>query len=113
MGNSFSHPPSKHSTPVVCYTRLRAPPLEDEGDPGAGLVAQHAHRIPEEERERVLERFVRLENERNSPGNGLGLSLVKAVTRVHRAKLWLGDNNPGLVAELRFTRKKPVETEAT
>ncbi len=69
--------------------------------------------IPEEDRDRVLEHFVRLENERNSPGNGLGLSLVKAVTRVHRAKLWLGDNNPGLVAELRFNRIKPPESEAT
>lgn len=67
--------------------------------------------IPEQERDRVLERFVRLENERNSPGNGLGLSLVKAVTRVHRATLWLGDNNPGLVAELRFTRRKQSPDE--
>ncbi len=61
------------------------------------------------ERERVLERFVRLENERNSPGNGLGLSLVQAVTRIHGGKLVL-DENPdapsGLVATLCFTRQK-------
>jgi len=61
--------------------------------------------IDAEDRERVLERFVRLENERNSPGNGLGLSLVHAVTRIHGGELLLADNindNGGLLATLRF-----------
>ena len=64
------------------------------------------------ERERVLERFVRLENERNSPGNGLGLSLVQAVTRIHGGKLVLDENldsSSGLVATLQFTRQKIPE----
>ena len=58
--------------------------------------------IPEEDRERVLERFVRLEAARNSPGNGLGLSLVKAVSRMHGVDLVLGDAEPGLRVEMRF-----------
>lgn len=58
--------------------------------------------IPRHERDRVLQRFVRLENERKSPGNGLGLSLVQAVARMHGAELRLADNQPGLVATLRF-----------
>jgi len=69
------------------------------------IVADNGPGIPEHERERVLERFVRLENERNSPGNGLGLSLVQAVVRLHGATLILYDNEPGLRAELTFKRK--------
>ena len=37
--------------------------------------------VPEDDRERVIERFVRLENSRNAPGAGLGLSLVAAVAQ--------------------------------
>jgi signal transduction histidine kinase len=52
--------------------------------------------IPSEDRERVVERFVRLENSRNAPGSGLGLSLVAAVARAHRGRLDL-DEGPGAV----------------
>jgi len=69
------------------------------------IVRDSGPGIPAEERERVFERFVRLENERNSPGNGLGLSLVQAVVRIHRANLKLDDNNPGLVVSLCFTKR--------
>jgi len=58
--------------------------------------------IPESERGHVLERFVRLETSRHSPGTGLGLSLVAAVARLHDAELTLEDNHPGLKAVLRF-----------
>lgn len=67
------------------------------------IVSDNGPGIPEADRERVFERFVRLENERNTPGNGLGLSLVQAVLRIHRAKLKLEDNNPGLVVRLCFS----------
>ena len=52
--------------------------------------------VPEADRERVVERFVRLENSRNAPGAGLGLSLVAAVARVHRGRLEI-DEGPGCV----------------
>ncbi len=52
--------------------------------------------VPEDERERVVERFVRLENSRNEPGAGLGLSLVAAVARAHGGRLEL-DEGPGMV----------------
>ena len=58
--------------------------------------------IPAEERERVFKRFVRLDNARNTPGNGLGLSLVKAVADLHDAQVELADNQPGLKVILRF-----------
>jgi signal transduction histidine kinase len=71
------------------------------------VVADNGPGIPEEDRARVTERFVRLESSRNSPGTGLGLSLVAAVARLHEAELSFEDNNHrGLRATLTF---KPVE----
>ena len=59
-------------------------------------VGDHGIGIPASDRDRVLERFVRLEASRSRPGFGLGLSLVAAVARVHGGTLRLEDNNPGL-----------------
>ena len=67
-------------------------------------VADSGPGIPAEDRSRVVERFVRLEASRNSPGTGLGLSLVAAVAHFHNAQLLLEDNAPGLKAILRFPR---------
>jgi signal transduction histidine kinase len=58
--------------------------------------------IPAEQRESVLRRFVRLEASRSTPGNGLGLSLVDAVARLHGARLEMDDNHPGLIVSLVF-----------
>ena len=74
-------------------------------------VTDNGPGIPAHERERVFERFVRLENERNSPGNGLGLSLVKAVARLHAATLELEDAEPGLRVVLTFSRRRAAERE--
>ena len=65
-------------------------------------VADHGPGIPVADRERVLERFVRLETSRTRPGFGLGLSLVNAVMRLHGGSLKLEDNPPGLRATLSF-----------
>ena len=67
-------------------------------------VADSGPGIPAADRVRVVERFVRLEASRNSPGTGLGLSLVAAVARLHQARLTLDDNNPGLKATISFPR---------
>lgn len=53
--------------------------------------------------EKVFERFVRLEPDRSTAGNGLGLSLVKAVADLHKAELRLEDNQPGLRVTLLFS----------
>jgi hypothetical protein len=66
------------------------------------IVADNGAGIPESERTRVLERFVRLEVSRHSPGTGLGLSLVVAVAKLHDARLDISDNAPGLKATLLF-----------
>ena len=56
--------------------------------------------VTPENRERVLERFVRLDESRSKPGNGLGLSLVASVMKLHSGNLELGDAAPGLKAIL-------------
>ena len=73
-------------------------------------VADFGLGIPADEREHVLERFVRLDASRTTPGSGLGLSLVAAIARQHGATLELGDTRPGeqppgLTARLRFPRE--------
>ena len=55
--------------------------------------------VPDGDRERVVQRFVRLENSRNQPGAGLGLSLVAAVAEAHGGRLEL-DEGPGKVGEI-------------
>lgn len=55
--------------------------------------------VPDEDRSRVVERFVRLENSRSEPGSGLGLSLVAAVAEAHGGRLELSEG-PGKVGEM-------------
>lgn len=58
-------------------------------DSGIGIAA--------EDRDRVFQRFYRVEASRSrEPGNGLGLSLVVAVVKLHYGEIHLSDNYPGL-----------------
>ena len=66
---------------------------------GTGIelsVSDNGPGIPEADRARVVERFVRLEGSRSRPGSGLGLSLASAVARLHGGTLRLEDHAPGL-----------------
>lgn len=81
--------------------------LRAEGGRAVISVADSGPGIPEGLRTRVLERFVRLDESRTQPGNGLGLSLVKAIADHHGAQLELGDNLPGLVVSLRLPLSAP------
>jgi len=63
-------------------------------------VADKGPGIPEAERERVLERFVRLEESRTETGSGLGLALVSAVAQLHGGEFRIEDNEPGVRAVL-------------
>jgi signal transduction histidine kinase len=71
-------------------------------------VSDRGSGIPEGDRERVKGRFVRLDESRTKPGNGLGLALVSSVMKLHGGQLVLTDNNPGLTAKLIL----PVLTDA-
>jgi signal transduction histidine kinase len=61
--------------------------------------------IPPEFREKVKERFFRMDVSRNTEGTGLGMSLVDAVAKLHNGRLELDDNNPGLKVSLIFPKE--------
>jgi signal transduction histidine kinase len=69
-------------------------------------VADRGPGIPEPDRERVKQRFVRLEPSRTRPGSGLGLSLASGIMKLHHGWLELTDNAPGLKARLVLPRIK-------
>src|SRR3954469_14970657 len=71
-----------------------------DGDRVVVTIADRGPGIPETDRARVLDRFVRLEAARSRPGFGLGLSLAAAVARLHGGGLALQDHAPGLSARL-------------
>lgn len=58
-------------------------------------VTDNGPGVPAEDRERVVQRFVRLDNSRTQAGSGLGLSLVTAVAEAHGGRLEL-DEGPGV-----------------
>jgi signal transduction histidine kinase len=66
------------------------------GDSLELAVADTGPGIPAQERDNVLRPFYRLEASRSTEGSGLGLSLVAAIAKRHRARLTLTDNAPGL-----------------
>jgi signal transduction histidine kinase len=69
-------------------------------------VADDGPGIPDNELQNVFKRFYRLERGRRTPGNGLGLSLVAAVARLHGARIEMEDQSPGLKFRLRFPEPK-------
>jgi signal transduction histidine kinase len=78
---------------------------EREGETVLLIVADHGPGIPEADRARAVDRFVRLEASRTLPGSGLGLSLASAVATLHGGELRLSDNHPGLRATLVLPRR--------
>jgi signal transduction histidine kinase len=80
---------------VVANENIDGRPVISIADDGPG--------IPADECEHVFKRFYRLEHSRYAPGNGLGLSLVAAVARLHGARIEMLDNAPGLRLKLWFS----------
>jgi signal transduction histidine kinase len=83
-----------------------------EGDRILLAVADGGRGIPEADRGRAVERFVRLEQSRSLPGSGLGLSLASAVARLHGGELRLEDNHPGLRTVIALPRAGAVQATA-
>jgi signal transduction histidine kinase len=72
-----------------------------DGPEGVSLqVSDNGPGIAEAEREAVLRRLYRAEASRHTPGNGLGLSMVAAVARLHDMTLRIGDAQPGCLVQL-------------
>lgn len=79
-----------------------------DADRATITVTDNGPGISPDQRERVVERFVRLDNARTLPGGGLGLTMVRAVARLHGGDLMLAAADPrsgkGLAATLSFPR---------
>jgi signal transduction histidine kinase len=78
---------------------------EGAGDRVRFAIADRGPGIAADDRIKVLERFVRLEESRTQPGSGLGLSLAQAIARLHGGALELADNAPGLRVTLDLPRE--------
>ena len=80
--------------------------VSERGENWSLAVCDNGPGIPTEDRQRILQPFVRLERDRNQTGSGLGLSLVAAVTRLHGGTIELDDNQPGLIVRCILPRGK-------
>ena len=78
--------------------------VEEHGALIRVVVADTGIGVPEDQRGRVQERFVRLDPARGSGGSGLGLAIVAACAKLHGGALKLEDNHPGLRAVLEIMR---------
>ncbi len=90
--NAIRH--SDTGTVTVAAERRGTGVVVEVRDPGPG--------IPAEFREKVFQRFFRLERSRTTPGTGLGLSLVAAIAQLHRAELGFADPEVGFGIRLWF-----------
>ena len=95
LDNAIKHSPAGGTVKVEVRSAA-ATVVIDVRDAGPGIAAH--------ERERVTQRFTRLDQSRSLPGSGLGLSLVKAVADLHGGSLSFSANAPGLCARLELPR---------
>lgn len=78
--------------------------VDISGDDVVLNVTDNGPGVPAEDRQRILQPFIRLDRDRMATGSGLGLSLVAAVVRLHRGSVDLLDNHPGLRVLCRLPR---------
>jgi signal transduction histidine kinase len=96
------------------YAKSRVEVAAHREDSEAVLtVSDDGPGIPEADRERAFDRFVRLDDARSrdetqAGGAGLGLAIVRAIARTHGGSAYLEDSTPGLRAVVRI----PVENAA-
>ena len=95
LDNAIKHTPTKGSINLTLTRTINEDAITIAiTDTGPG--------IPTDARQKVLQRFFRLEGARHTPGNGLGLSMVNAVINLHHAQMQFLDNQPGLKVVITF-----------
>jgi signal transduction histidine kinase len=92
LDNAVKYAPADSVVDVALYAERNHVVLE---------IADRGSGVPAGDRERVFDRFQRLEGHRGSPGTGLGLSLVRAIVQRHAGQIelrdtTLDDRRPGL-----------------
>jgi signal transduction histidine kinase len=81
------------------HSQVRLSVIADQDNVGI-RVTDNGPGIPPAEREAVLRRLYRAESSRHTPGNGLGLSMVSAVARLHDMRVTVNDAAPGCRIDL-------------
>ena len=100
LDNAIKYTPQGGLISLQAYTLQKPPHAQAQlviriTDNGPG--------IPVADRERIFQPLTRLDNARSQPGNGLGLSLVKAIMDLHKGShINVLDNQPGLMIKLVF-----------
>jgi signal transduction histidine kinase len=84
---------------VAVYTQ---PPAGTGFADAVLCVSDDGPGVPANKRERVFDRFYRLDTARSRAegGTGLGLSIVREIITAHGGTVQLRDNEPGLIAEV-------------
>ncbi len=73
------------------------------------LVCDRGPGIPEEDRERVFDRFYRVDATRTMPGSGLGLAMVAEIASAHGGETFVEDREGGGVCVgMRFNRADEI-----
>ncbi len=94
---------------AICHTPVGAAisvELSSDTIDIEAVVADNGPGIPDDLREKVFNRFYRVNQSRHTPGSGLGLNLVAAVATLHDMDVTLVDNEPGLRVVLKFRSEK-------
>ena len=107
VDNAIKYAPSK-AGPNGPQPEIIVRAAAGEGDRILLTVSDNGPGIPEADRGRAVERFVRLEQSRSQAGSGLGLSLANAVAHLHGGELKLEDNHPGLRCVISLPRGGPA-----
>jgi signal transduction histidine kinase len=110
--NAIKYAAPTGATPPTGTRSIVSVLLARAGGEAQVAVGDRGPGIAEEDRDRAVRRFVRLEASRTKPGTGLGLSLVAAVARLHNGALRLEDNRPGLRAVLSLPMMAAVAESA-
>jgi len=78
--------------------------VTEEGGQARITVCDDGPGIPAADRERVFDRFTRLDDARarDAGGTGLGLAIVRELVRRHHGTVTLGDASPGLRVDIRL-----------
>lgn len=103
LENAMRHTP-KGSAITLCLTQAYDGAILEVADNGMG-IDQH-------DRERAVQRFARLDRERDD-GHGLGLNLVAAISAAHGGTMRLEDNRPGLrvIVTLPYSKTRPTTAD--
>lgn len=95
IDNAIKYTPKGGSITVDINTHKRTTAIAII-DSGIGVSDVH--------KKNIFQRFYRIEECRNSEGNGLGLSLVQAIIHLHQGHIFLADNpQGGLVVNIHFS----------